>query len=253
MGGPRGAASGAFAEGRRSAVIRYSPIYTTVQKDAESLSAGGETETGRDVTPASRGEPLLSPRVSPRVSPVPSNGSVRAPPGRVGQPEQASLQAAGLEQTSAAYQSALSTALLAQQLPPIGNFSGEMSLADGETFEAWREQFEMVASVSRWGPQAKLVNLTTRLKGQAYTFYRSCTPLQRASYDLLVDELTKRFTLVRLQSVQSTLFHERKQRDNESVDNYAQDLRKLFRLAYPKARQELSVIRVLLTCGACPR
>lgn len=81
------------------------------------------------------------------------------------------------------------------------------------------------------------MNLTTRLKGQAYTFYLSCTPFQVVSYDLLVAELTKRFTPVRLQLVQSTLFYERKQRNDESVDNYAQDLHKLFRLAYPKARQ----------------
>ena len=49
--------------------------------------------------------------------------------------------------------------------------------------EAWREQFKMVASVSHWDPQTKLENLTTRLKGQAYMFYRPCAP-QTSSYDL---------------------------------------------------------------------
>ena len=164
-------------------------------------------------------------------SPRPPPKSVRFT--SVDQPEQASSRGDEPEQTGIPYQSALSTALLAQQLPPIGKFSGESSLADGETFEVWCEQFEMVASVSH----TKLVNLTTRLKGQAYTFYRSCAPHQRSSYDLLVAELMKRFTPVRLQSVQSSLFHERKQKASESVDAYAQDLHRLFHLGYPRAQQ----------------
>lgn len=37
--------------------------------------------------------------------------------------------------------------------------------------------------------------------------------------------------------MQSSLFHERKQGPKESVDDYAQDLRRLFYRAYPKAQQ----------------
>ena len=178
---------------------------------------------GRDMSIVSQGETteLTRQSVTIQADPVPS-------------------PLAGLGHTSASmglHPSALSTALLAQQLPPIGKFSGETASAEGETFEAWHEHFEMVASVSHWDTQTKLVNLTTRLRGQAYAFYRSCTPQQRANYDVLVAELTKRFMPVRLQSVQSSMFHERKQKSDESVDAYAQDLRRLFHLAYPKAQQ----------------
>ena len=89
----------------------------------------------------------------------------------------------------------------------------------------------------RWDPQAKLVNLVTRLRGQAYSFYRSCTSLQHASYDALVAELSKRFTPVRIQAIESSLFHKRKQKPNETVDAYAQELRMLFNRAYPLAQQ----------------
>ena len=82
----------------------------------------------------------------------------------------------------------------------------------------------MVATVCGWSEPAKLVNLTTWLKGQAFVFYRSCTSQQRTSYSSLVAELSKRFTPVRIQAVQSSLFHERKQGPKESVDDYAQDL-----------------------------
>ena len=115
------------------------------------------------------------------------------------------------------------SALLAHQLPPLQKYSGELTASDGETFRDWKEQFELVASACKWDPQAKLVNLVTRLRGQAYAFYRSCTPLQRSSYDALMGQLSKWFTPVRIQAIESSLFHERKQKP-ETVDAYAQDL-----------------------------
>ena len=95
----------------------------------------------------------------------------------------------------------------------------------------------MIANICGWSLQAKLVNLVTRLRGQAYAFFRSCTIQQKTSYVLLVAELQKRFTPVQLQTVQSSLFHDRKQKTGESVDDYAQDLRTLFHKAYPYAQQ----------------
>ena len=75
-----------------------------------------------------------------------------------------------------------------------------------------------------------MVNLITRLRGQAYAFYRSCTVAQRRDYNILMPELEKRFTPVTIQAVQTSLFH-------ESVDAYAQDLRQLFLKAYLSAQQ----------------
>ena len=71
-----------------------------------------------------------------------------------------------------------SSPLLAQQVPPIAKFSGEDCTGEGQDFAEWFEQFELVASACNWNEQAKLVNLATRLKGQAYSFYRACTPDQ---------------------------------------------------------------------------
>ena len=130
----------------------------------------------------------------------------------------------------------VSAALMAQQLPPLTKFSGEEQGA-GETFNDWVEQFKMVASVCRWDESTQLVNLVTRLKGQAFAFYRSCDLSERTSYSALVEELRKSFTPVHIQSVQSSLFHEHKQRPDESMDAYAQDLKVLFFKAYPKAQQ----------------
>ena len=129
--------------------------------------------------------------------------------------------------------------MLAQQLPPLPKFSGEMNDGDHgvDTFEEWLERFELMATTLSWSSQTRLVNLITRLHGQAYSFFRSCTVEQRTNYYLLVAELRKRFTPVRLPAIQSSLFHDRKQDISESVDYYAQELRTLFHRAYPSVYQ----------------
>jgi len=53
-----------------------------------------------------------------------------------------------------------------------------------------------------------------------------------------VNELKKRFTPVRLQAVQSSLFRDHRQKPNETVDVYAQELRTLLYRAYPQVQQE---------------
>jgi len=106
---------------------------------------------------------------------------------------------------------ALSVALLAQQLPQLPNFTGGHLDGDGESIEDWLERLELVAGACNWDDQAKLVNVATRLRGEASRFYRSCTPQQRSSYSVLATALRKRFTPVRIQSVQSSRFHERRQ------------------------------------------
>ena len=54
----------------------------------------------------------------------------------------------------------------------------------------------MVASICKWEPQVKLANLVTRLRGQAFAFYKSRTQAQRSNYEALMEELTKRFVPV---------------------------------------------------------
>ena len=130
----------------------------------------------------------------------------------------------------------LSTALLAQQLPPLPKYNGSSDSSE-EIFQERIAQFELWGEVCKWNPRAKLIHLTTRLRGEAFAFYRSCSKQQKADYDILVKELTRRFTPVRIQSVQTSLFHDRKQGDQESVDSYAQDLKARFYKAYPQVHQ----------------
>lgn len=116
-------------------------------------------------------------------------------------------------------------------LPQIPNFHGGEQ-RDGETFEDWLGHFEAVANIARWDPSFKLVHLTSALRGNAKSFYRSCTPTQKSSYPQLVSALEKRFTPVKLTALQTQMFHSRKQGPTESVDDFAQELRKLHSKAY---------------------
>ena len=50
---------------------------------------------------------------------------------------------------------------------------------------------ELVAGACYWTDQSKLVNLVTRLRGQAYSYYQFCTSEQRSSYPLLVIKLLR--------------------------------------------------------------
>ncbi len=93
----------------------------------------------------------------------------------------------------------------------------------------------MVAEECRWTPRAKLLHLTSRLEKQAYAFYRSCTPRIKGDFQSLTTELRKRFTPVRIQGVDTSLFHDRKQKPGETVDTYAQELRRLHQKAYPES------------------
>ena len=150
----------------------------------------------------------------------------------------------GPENTTALPQSLSATApaitphiaFVGQQLPPLVAFTGERD-GVGETIDDWLERFNLIATTCNWSPQYKMANLVMRLGGQAFAFYQSCPASKRTNYDLLVEELRKRFTPVRIQSVQTSLFHERKQGKTESVDQYAQELRRLFSRAYPQSSQ----------------
>lgn len=125
------------------------------------------------------------------------------------------------------------TALFSSQnmLPQISTYHGGEQ-KDGETFSDWVEHFEAVAQLVRWDDHYKLVYLTTALRGTAKAFFRACSPTQKNSYHSLVSELKKHFTPVQLTAIQTQLFHDRKQGATESVDEFAQDLRKLYSRAY---------------------
>ena len=117
------------------------------------------------------------------------------------------------------------------RIPQIPRFTGE-GRAVGESFSEWHEHFENVATLAGWNDHWRLVHLTSNLQDTAMAFYRSCSSDVRSKYALLVAAMKRRFTPIRLTAVQAQLFHNRQQQERETVDQFAQDLQKLYNLAY---------------------
>lgn len=90
---------------------------------------------------------------------------------------------------------------------------------------------ELEAEVCNWNSQTKLIHVQN---GEKFAFDRSCSKSRKTYYDQLMKELMQQFTPVQIQSVQTSLFHERKQGERETVDVYAQDLKSKFHKAYPQ-------------------
>ena len=124
-----------------------------------------------------------------------------------------------------------------QQMPELPKFEGDKS-GETETVEDWLDQLDIMAGVFSWREDAKLMHLVSRLKGAALAYYRTCPPETKRSYALLKEALLKRFTPVHVQAVQGALFYERSQKPTETVDQYAQELRLLFRKAFPKIERD---------------
>ena len=76
------------------------------------------------------------------------------------------------------------------------------------------------------------MHLTTSLRSTAKSSFGSCSLVQRNNYTQLVAELKKRFTLVQLPAIQTQMYHDRKEGPLETVDDFAQELGKLYAKAY---------------------
>ena len=109
---------------------------------------------------------------------------------------------------------------------------------------------EAVAERRRWDEDAKLDNLLPRLQGKAGEFIFSQLPSRTLSnYEELVRELNSRFRVVETQKTFAAKFSKRNQRNDETVEEYAADLKRLYAKAFracdEKTRQEDLVRRFL--------
>ena len=123
---------------------------------------------------------------------------------------------------------------LTHQLPNLLEYTGEDEKRDG-SFAEWLKRFEMVAELAECSDIIKLKQLILCLRGSAQTFYRTCSEEKTTTYSALTYELSQRFTPVRIQALECSVFHERKQKSFQTVDEYAQELQRLFQKAYPSA------------------
>ena len=121
------------------------------------------------------------------------------------------------------------SSFLDAKLPP---FNGK------EDWKVWLNRFEAVANRRQWDDDAKLDNLLPKLQGRAGDFVFTQLSNETIScYPQLVKELNSRFRVVETQKTYAARFSQRTQRHDETVEEYAAELKRLYSKAY-KNRDE---------------
>ena len=131
------------------------------------------------------------------------------------------------------------------------NYDMKLPSFDGkEDWKVWVSRFEAIAERRQWDDDTKLDNILPKLQGRAGDFVFTQLPKQTLEcYSELVKELNSRFRVVETKRTFAAKFSQRVQRPNETVEEYAADLKRLYSKAHQsrdaRTRQEDLVRRFL--------
>ena len=127
------------------------------------------------------------------------------------------------------------------KLPP---FNGR------EEWKVWIRRFESVAKRYNWDDETKLDNILPKLQGRAGDFvFDQLSEDTISCYPMLIKELNSRFHSIETEKTFAAKFSQRVQKNDETAEEYAADLKRLYAKAYKgrdsKTRQEDLVRRFL--------
>ena len=115
------------------------------------------------------------------------------------------------------------------KLPP---FNGK------EDWKVWISRFETIAHRRNWNQDTRLDNLLPRLQGRAGDFvFNQLSYETMSSYSELVKELNSRFRTVEQRKF-AAKFSQRAQKQDETVEEYAAELKRLYAKAYKSRDNE---------------
>ena len=127
------------------------------------------------------------------------------------------------------------------KLPP---FNGK------KEWKVWIRRFESVARRYNWDDETKLDNILPKLQGRAGDFvFDQLSEETISCYPMLIKELNSRFHSIETEKTFAAKFRQRVQKNDETAEEYAADLKRLYAKAYKgrdsKTRQEDLVRRFL--------
>ncbi|KAJ8033856.1 hypothetical protein HOLleu_24224 [Holothuria leucospilota] len=131
------------------------------------------------------------------------------------------------------------------------------SAYDGKS--EWKDyivQFELIADLNRWDPLTKGMQLASALRGNALSVLGDLDSSMRRNYESLVGALSKRFGSQNKTELFRARLKSRQRQKDEGLPELAQSVRRLVKLAYPKANyalQETLAKDHLLTRCLIPR
>ncbi|CAC5398864.1 unnamed protein product [Mytilus coruscus] len=103
-----------------------------------------------------------------------------------------------------------------------------------EKWKVWFNRFEDVANLYNWSKKEKLAELLPRLQGIAGDFvYDQLSSEVTRSYRKLVKELKNRFGEIDTTKIYISKFNNRRQYNEESVQDFAAELKMLYDKGYP--------------------
>ena len=102
-----------------------------------------------------------------------------------------------------------------------------------EDWKTWIKRFEAIAERGNWRDESKLDNLLPKLQGKAGEFvFTQLTRESLGCYRELIQELNSRFRVVETEKSFAAKFSQRAQRTDETVEEFAADLKRLYAKAY---------------------
>ena len=115
------------------------------------------------------------------------------------------------------------------------NYDMKLPSFDGkEDWKVWVSRFEAIAERRQWDDDTKLDNFLPKLQARAGDFVFTQLPKQTLEcYSELVKKLNSTFRVVETKRTFAAKFSQQVQRPNETVEEYAADLKRL----YSKAQQ----------------
>ena len=119
------------------------------------------------------------------------------------------------------------------KLPP---FTGKSS----DSWKIWHARFTTVANLNQWNDVTRLSELMQRLQGAAAEFVFDEIPADiLTNYEGLVSELDSRFKSVETNRTYKVQFRKRFQKYEETVEEYAAELKRIYDKAYPGRKPEM--------------
>ena len=111
---------------------------------------------------------------------------------------------------------------------------------DGRSpWDAYKLQFEMLATVNGWSNVQKATYLAVSLRGPALTVLTNISADRRGDYDLLVAALDKRFGSAHQAELNRAKLRGRVRKREETLPELAEEVEHLARLAYPDAAAQM--------------
>ena len=108
------------------------------------------------------------------------------------------------------------------------------SFDGNESWKIWKNRFIEMAERRKWSEETKLDVLLQRMQGTAGEFvFGELSQSVRRKFHRLIKELDSRFLIVETKRSYAAKFNNRNQKVDETIEQYAAELKRLYSKAYP--------------------